>query len=272
MDAGASGCWSRARSQRRKAARTREPLARRRLRARLRRRVGGRRLAGRRSNRDSDDGRGASAAERTAERRRTRRRLPAKPEAGQVHRLGQRRPAHAPAAARPGARQRRRQRPTTSPPSSSRSATGSSGVDLGLCHLETPMGPGPPTSYPIFDAPPISPARSSAAAGTPARTASNHSIDGGQAGIDGTLDALDQCGARGTPGSFAASDGKSRKPTILNVGGVKVGFVAYTDATNGLPAPQPWSVNEYAVDDPEAGARAIIGGRRGRPRAPGRRR
>ena len=26
-------------------------------------------------------------------------------------------------------------------------------VDLGLCHVETPMGPGPPSSYPIFNTP-----------------------------------------------------------------------------------------------------------------------
>ena len=26
-------------------------------------------------------------------------------------------------------------------------------VDLGLCHVETPMGPGPPTTYPIFNTP-----------------------------------------------------------------------------------------------------------------------
>ena len=58
-------------------------------------------------------------------------------------------------------------------------------------------------------------------------------------------------------GSFASRRANGR-PTILNVHGVKIGFVAYTDATNGIPAPHPWSLNEYAAADPKAGAKAII--------------
>ena len=58
-------------------------------------------------------------------------------------------------------------------------------------------------------------------------------------------------------GSFRSEQAAGR-PTILNVHGVKVGFVAYTDATNGIPAPHPWSVNEYSANNPKAGAKAII--------------
>ena len=66
------------------------------------------------------------------------------------------------------------------------------GVDLGLCHMETPMGPGPPTTYPIFNTP-TGLATSVHRSGWDAcSTASNHSLDGGQAGIDGTVKALDQ--------------------------------------------------------------------------------
>ncbi len=130
------------------------------------------------------------------------------------------------------------------------------GVDLGLCHMETPMGPGPPTSYPIFNTP-TGLATSVHRSGWDAcSTASNHSVDGGQAGIDGTVKALDRADVAHT-GSFASSKA-SRKPTILDVDGVKVGFVAYTDATNGLPLPHSWSVNAYAAADPKAGAKAII--------------
>jgi poly-gamma-glutamate synthesis protein (capsule biosynthesis protein) len=130
------------------------------------------------------------------------------------------------------------------------------GVDLALCHLETPMGPGPPATYPIFNTPAdlaVSVARSGWDA---CSTASNHSLDGGQAGIDGTIDALGKADIEHT-GSFAGPKQEGR-PTLLNVDGVKLGFVAYTDATNGLPAPEPWSVNEYDTDDPKAGAKAII--------------
>lgn len=130
------------------------------------------------------------------------------------------------------------------------------GVDLGLCHMETPMGPGPPTTYPIFNTP-TGLATSAHRSGWDAcSTASNHSLDGGQAGIDGTVDALDHADVAHT-GSFASSRA-SRKPTILDIDGVEVGFVSYTDATNGFSPPHSWSVNNYPADDPKGGAKAII--------------
>jgi len=129
-------------------------------------------------------------------------------------------------------------------------------VDLGLCHAETPMGPGPITTYPIFNTP-SDLAQSIRRSGWDAcSTASNHSLDGGQRGIDGTVDAFDDVGVKHT-GSFA-SKRESKEPTFLRVRGLKIGFVSYTDATNGLSAPHSWSVNEYAASDPKAGAKAII--------------
>ncbi len=129
-------------------------------------------------------------------------------------------------------------------------------VDLGLCHMETPMGPGSPAGYPRFNTP-SDLAESIAESGWDAcSTASNHSVDGGQAGIDGTVRAFRRAGVDHT-GSFRSQDA-SRRPTIIDVEGVKVGFVAYTDATNGLPLPHPWSVNAYRAADPKAGAKAII--------------
>jgi Bacterial capsule synthesis protein PGA_cap len=129
-------------------------------------------------------------------------------------------------------------------------------VDLGLCHLETSMGPGPPSTYPIFNTP-TGLASSVARSGWDAcSTASNHSLDGAQAGIDGTVAALDDADVEHT-GSFA-SEKRSSEPTVIGVDGVKLGFVAYTDATNGFVAPSEWSLNEYAADDPKAGAKAII--------------
>ena len=129
-------------------------------------------------------------------------------------------------------------------------------VDLGLCHVETPMGPGPPSTYPIFNTPTGLAASIHGSGWDACSTASNHSLDQGQAGIDGTVKALHKNGVKHT-GSFKSKHA-SNKPTILNVDGVKVGFVAYTDATNGLRAPHPWSVNAYSANDPKAGAKAII--------------
>lgn len=42
---------------------------------------------------------------------------------------------------------------------------------------------------------------------------------------------------------------------VLSAGPARIGFLAYTDATNGIPAPNPWSVNLLAADDP-AGPKA----------------
>jgi poly-gamma-glutamate capsule biosynthesis protein CapA/YwtB (metallophosphatase superfamily) len=130
------------------------------------------------------------------------------------------------------------------------------GVDLGLCHLETPMGPGPPSTYPIFNTP-TDLAKSVAASGWDAcDTASNHSVDQGTAGIGGTIKALHHAGVQHT-GSFRSAKARDR-PTILHVAGLKLGFVAYTDATNGLQLPHPWSVNAYDYTRPEPGAKRIL--------------
>jgi poly-gamma-glutamate synthesis protein (capsule biosynthesis protein) len=129
-------------------------------------------------------------------------------------------------------------------------------VDLGLCHIETPMGPGPPSTYPIFNTPTGLAASIRRSGWDACDTASNHSVDQGQSGIDGTVKALHKRGIEHT-GSFR-SERASKRPTIINVHGVKIGLVAYTDATNGIPAPHSWSLNEYSARSPKAGAKAII--------------
>jgi poly-gamma-glutamate capsule biosynthesis protein CapA/YwtB (metallophosphatase superfamily) len=111
------------------------------------------------------------------------------------------------------------------------------GADLALCHVETPMTAAPPASYPIFNTPPEL-ARGIAATGWDAcDTASNHSLDQAQTGVDQTGRALDHVGVEHT-GSFPSS-GARRKPVIVNVHGVKVALLAYTTDTNGIPLPHP---------------------------------
>lgn len=130
------------------------------------------------------------------------------------------------------------------------------GVDLAICHVETPMGPGPPSSYPIFNTPTGLAASIHRSGWGLCDTASNHSLDQGQPGIDGTARALDRAGVEHT-GSFS-SKRRSSTPTIVGVRGVKLGFVAYTDATNGIGPPHPWSLNTYPAAAPKQGAKAII--------------
>lgn len=127
------------------------------------------------------------------------------------------------------------------------------GADLAICHVETPMTSAPPTGYPVFNTPPAL-ARAIAQTGWDVcDTASNHSLDQGQAGIASTAAALDRAHIRHT-GSFAQPAGQHRT-LIVRVRGVRVALLAYTEMTNGIPLPHPWSVNLAHADRILADAR-----------------
>ena len=138
-------------------------------------------------------------------------------------------------------------------------------ASLGICHVETPMTPAPPTSYPIFNTPPALAQGIKATGWDVCDTASNHSLDQGQSGIDDTGKALDSNGIAHT-GSFPSSRAQQHDVVIKNVHGVKVAFLAYTTDTNGIPVPHPWSVNiaspKRILDDArkaqKEGAQAVI--------------
>jgi len=119
------------------------------------------------------------------------------------------------------------------------------GADLALCHLETPIGRGPPVGYPQFRGPAELADAIRATGWDACSTASNHTLDGGQPGIDATLRTLDRAGLRHT-GSYRDARGRART-LMLRVKGVKLAFLAYTATTNGLVAPHPWSVNMAAA-------------------------
>jgi poly-gamma-glutamate capsule biosynthesis protein CapA/YwtB (metallophosphatase superfamily) len=114
-------------------------------------------------------------------------------------------------------------------------------ADLAFCHVETPMGPGAPRGYPVFRTPPDL-ARAIHRTGWDAcSTASNHTLDQGQPGVVSTLSALNRAGVR-----HAGSAGSARGAhhiTMLRSHGVKVALLAYTEMTNGIPLPHPWSVD-----------------------------
>ncbi|HLL86739.1 MAG TPA: CapA family protein [Thermoleophilaceae bacterium] len=115
------------------------------------------------------------------------------------------------------------------------------GADLGICHLETPLTRGEPAGYPMFAAPAdLAPAIKDAGWDA-CTTASNHSLDRGQEGIDTTTRLLDRAGVAHT-GSFRSRAERDRT-TILDVKGVKVALLAYTESTNGVPLPHPHSLN-----------------------------
>ncbi len=118
-------------------------------------------------------------------------------------------------------------------------------ADLPLCHVETPMTPAPPTGYPVFNTP-LELATAIRQTGWRAcSTAATHTLDQGQTGVDDTIRALDSAGVLHT-GSFSSAAGQ-RTPLIMTVKGVRVAFLAYTELTNGIPSPHPWSVNRASA-------------------------
>lgn len=123
-----------------------------------------------------------------------------------------------------------------------------SGADWAVCHQETPVSAdnSEVAHYPRFSAP-FQLARAESAVGYDAcSTASNHAVDYGSSGVESTLDTLDRYGIRHT--GTARSRAEARKPTIHDIGGLRMGHLSYTYGTNGMPEPHPWSVNTI---DPE---------------------
>lgn len=122
-----------------------------------------------------------------------------------------------------------------------------SAADIAIGNLETTFTPGKkPTGYPRFNAP-AALARDLATTGFDLLvTANNHSLDYGEAGILGTLSALQK--NKIVPVGTSRSAEETRRPVVVERNGIKVAFLAYTCATNGLKRPKnkPYLLNLYA--------------------------
>ena len=112
---------------------------------------------------------------------------------------------------------------------------------LALCHVETPMGAGAPSGYPVFNSPPELAAAIAWTGWDACSTASNHSVDKGEYGVATTIRALRRAGVRHTGTARTAEE--ARRILILRVRGLRIAFLSYTYGTNGIPPPNPWSVN-----------------------------
>lgn len=122
-----------------------------------------------------------------------------------------------------------------------------SDADLSICHLEVPLSPTNTglSYYPRFNAPRELAAAIAATGYDTCSTASNHALDMGRSGVAATLDILDQAGVGHTGTARSAQE---RLPRLIDVNGVTVAHMSYTYGTNGIPSPEPWSVNRI---DPE---------------------
>jgi poly-gamma-glutamate capsule biosynthesis protein CapA/YwtB (metallophosphatase superfamily) len=115
-------------------------------------------------------------------------------------------------------------------------------ADLAICHMETPLADpaGPFTGYPIFSVPPELADAAAWAGFDTCSTGSNHSLDTGLAGIRRTLDNLDRVGLHHA--GTARSAQEAARTNIINVAGVKVAQLSYTEFFNGIERPpgQEW--------------------------------
>jgi Bacterial capsule synthesis protein PGA_cap len=118
-------------------------------------------------------------------------------------------------------------------------------ADLALCQVETPMTSAPPTGYPVFNTPPALATAIRQTGWQACSTAGTHTLDQGQRGVDSTVHALNRAGVAHA-GSFSSAAARETL-LIMTVRGVRVAFLAYTELTNGIPSPHPWSVNRASA-------------------------
>lgn len=129
-----------------------------------------------------------------------------------------------------------------------------SAADLAICHLETPLAApgGPFRGYPQFAAPPQIVDALKRTGYDACTTASNHSFDGGAAGIARSLDALDRAGL--AHAGTARSRNEAGATTIVDVkaagGPVRVALLSFAYGFNGIAAPggDAWRGNLISED------------------------
>jgi poly-gamma-glutamate synthesis protein (capsule biosynthesis protein) len=111
-----------------------------------------------------------------------------------------------------------------------------SGVDVAVCHLETPIAPDGEelSTYPFFGVPKEITTAIADAGFDRCSTASNHTYDRGNDGIDATVNALL---AAGVQESGMARTPKEIEPNIFTVKGIKLCHLSYTFSYNGLIMP-----------------------------------
>lgn len=107
-------------------------------------------------------------------------------------------------------------------------------ADLAVVNLETPVGPGPHTGYPCFNAPEAFVDALRDAGFRMFLTANNHCLDRRDKGLARTIEALDARRLHHIGTYRDIADRDSLMPHIRLVNGIRIGFVNYTYGTNGI--------------------------------------
>ena len=112
-----------------------------------------------------------------------------------------------------------------------------SGVDVAICHLETPIAPDGEklSTYPFFGVPKEITSALADAGFDRCSTASNHAYDRGNDGIDATVNALLEAGMQQ---SGMARTPEEIEPHIFVVDGINLCHLSYTFSYNGLIMPE----------------------------------
>ena len=114
-------------------------------------------------------------------------------------------------------------------------------ADVAICHFEVPMTGGRPAGYPSFNSPQSLATSAKRIGWDICSTASNHTLDKGQSGVDATLKTIRKAGL--VPSGSAESKRRGKKTPMVKANGTRVALLSYTDSTNGIPRPYPYSVN-----------------------------
>jgi len=119
-------------------------------------------------------------------------------------------------------------------------------ADINICHLETPLTDGEPSTYPVFATPDTLANAIKVTGWDGCSAASNHSLDRAQVGINHTIKKLKEAGL--VISGIRNKPAKSRKldPAIgwyQLSNNLKVAHLSYTWSTNGIRPKYPWLVN-----------------------------
>ena len=121
--------------------------------------------------------------------------------------------------------------------------------DLVICNMETPVdvlgGNRDITTFPLFNAPFEILEALQYAGFNHLFSANNHSFDRGFDGLIATVQNFERAGIAQT--GMHIDEEAFNTPTILDVNGIQVGIIAYTDSVNGLESLVPEAMRPFAV-------------------------